>query len=225
MSKKYTSIAGVGVAADMNAHWRRSMEDAHVIVDNYGGVPTSGFFAVYDGHGGRDAVEVVAARLHESFLEELRKQGDGGSVEQAFKDAYLSTDSILERENILYTGTTSVTCYLRMEGDKKVLYTANAGDSRAVLCRGDSALRLTYDHKASDKEEQERVAQDGGWIALNRVNGVLAITRALGDHAMKPAVTAIPYQTRTVIGPEDKFLIVACDGVCSFSLTAAHVLY
>lgn len=47
----------------------------------------------------------------------------------------------------------------------------------------------------------------------NRVNGVLAVTRSLGDAAMKEFVVGSPYTTETSLSDEDSFLIVACDGV------------
>ncbi|KAI9775553.1 MAG: Protein phosphatase 2C 1 [Geoglossum umbratile] len=101
----------------------------------------------------------------------------------------------------------------------RVLYTANVGDARIVLCRNGKALRLSYDHKGSDENEGKRVANAGGLILNNRVNGVLAVTRALGDAYMKDLVTGHPYTTETVIQPEiDEFIILACDGlwdVCS----------
>lgn len=52
----------------------------------------------------------------------------------------------------------------------------------------------------------------------NRVNGVLAVTRSLGDIAMKEWVVGTPYTTETVISVHDDFFILACDGlwdVCS----------
>lgn len=97
---------------------------------------------------------------------------------------------------------------------QRVLYTANVGDARIVLCRNGKALRLSYDHKGSDENEGKRIANAGGLILNNRVNGVLAVTRALGDTYMKDLVTGHPYTTETVIQPDqDEFLIVACDGV------------
>lgn len=39
-------------------------KDAHVTFDGFGGEPTTGYFAVYDGHGGRGAVEFVRDNLH-----------------------------------------------------------------------------------------------------------------------------------------------------------------
>ncbi|KAI0452209.1 protein serine/threonine phosphatase 2C [Xylaria acuta] len=102
---------------------------------------------------------------------------------------------------------------------QRVLYTANVGDARIILCRAGKALRLSYDHKGSDENEGKRIANAGGLILNNRVNGVLAVTRALGDTYMKDLVTGHPYTTETVIQPEvDEFIIIACDGlwdVCS----------
>ncbi|KAG9764932.1 PP2C-domain-containing protein, partial [Aureobasidium melanogenum] len=102
---------------------------------------------------------------------------------------------------------------------QRVLYTANVGDARIVLCRNGKALRLSYDHKGSDENEGKRIAGAGGLILNNRVNGVLAVTRALGDTYMKDLITGHPYTTETVIQPDiDEFLILACDGlwdVCS----------
>ncbi|KIW86533.1 hypothetical protein Z517_01931 [Fonsecaea pedrosoi CBS 271.37] len=102
---------------------------------------------------------------------------------------------------------------------QRVLYTANVGDARIVLCRNGKALRLSYDHKGMDENEGRRISKAGGLILNNRVNGVLAVTRALGDSYLKDLVTGHPYTTETVIQPDqDEFLILACDGlwdVCS----------
>ncbi|OAA41017.1 Protein phosphatase 2C [Metarhizium rileyi] len=102
---------------------------------------------------------------------------------------------------------------------QRILYTANVGDARIILCRGGKALRLSYDHKGSDENEGKRIENAGGLILNNRVNGVLAVTRALGDSYMKDLVTGHPYTTETVIQPDsDEFMIIACDGlwdVCS----------
>lgn len=124
---------------------------------------------------------------------------------------------------------------------RRVLYTANAGDARAVLSRGGRAVRLTYDHKGSDAQEARRIKEAGGFVMNNRVNGasvsflrllcweerdeaddlfvhtgVLAVTRSLGDSSMKEFVVGSPYTTETQLGPDDDLLIIACDGVRAF---------
>jgi len=119
------------------------------------------------------------------------------------------------------TGTPAATpeaaTHARLKGAasrQRVLYTANVGDARIILCRNGKALRLSYDHKGSDENEGKRIANAGGLILNNRVNGVLAVTRALGDTYMKELVTGHPYTTETVIQPDsDEFIIIACDGV------------
>ena len=97
---------------------------------------------------------------------------------------------------------------------RRVLYCANAGDARGVLCRAGKAVRLTYDHKGSDKQEAKRIMDAGGFVMSGRVNGVLAVTRSLGDSSMKEFVVGSPYTTETELNDHDEFLILACDGVC-----------
>lgn len=97
---------------------------------------------------------------------------------------------------------------------RRVLYSANAGDARGVLCRAGKAVRLTYDHKGSDKQEAKRITDAGGFVLSGRVNGVLAVTRSLGDSSMKEFVVGSPYTTETQLCDDDEFLILACDGVC-----------
>ncbi|KAK9463177.1 phosphatase 2C-like domain-containing protein [Lipomyces oligophaga] len=96
---------------------------------------------------------------------------------------------------------------------ERILYTANAGDSRIVLCRRGRALRLSYDHKGTDPVEAQRIKNSGGMVLNGRVNGILAVTRALGDCYIKKLVTSHPYTTETYLIPDDEFMILACDGL------------
>ncbi|EEB95175.1 hypothetical protein MPER_05898 [Moniliophthora perniciosa FA553] len=73
-------------------------------------------------------------------------------------------------------------------------------------------VRLTYDHKGSDKQEAKRITDAGGFVMSGRVNGVLAVTRSLGDSSMKDFVVGAPYTTETELCDEDECLILACDG-------------
>lgn len=107
---------------------------------------------------------------------------------------------------------------------RRVLYSANVGDARGVLCRGERAVRLTYDHKGSDRMEAQRIMDAGGFVMSGRVNGVLAVTRSLGDSSMKDFVVGAPYTTETELSEEDQFLIMACDGVSELIYSRTHVL-
>ncbi|KAK9468831.1 phosphatase 2C-like domain-containing protein [Lipomyces arxii] len=96
---------------------------------------------------------------------------------------------------------------------ERMLYTANAGDARIVLCRKGKAYRLSYDHKGTDSMEAQRIANSGGLVLNGRVNGILAVTRALGDTYIKKLVTSHPYTTETYVTEDDEFIILACDGL------------
>lgn len=64
-------------------------------------------------------------------------------------------------------------------------YIANCGDSRAVLCRNGEAAVCTMDHKPTVAAEKKRIQDAGGSVMIHRVNGSLAVSRALGDFEYK----------------------------------------
>mmetsp|Transcript_67370 Transcript_67370/g.179875 ORF Transcript_67370/g.179875 Transcript_67370/m.179875 type:complete len:334 (-) Transcript_67370:201-1202(-) len=115
------------------------------------------------------------------------------------------------------SGSTAVTCL--MVG--RELYCANAGDSRAVLCRDGLAVALSEDHKPMNDTEKTRIEKAGGFVEDKRVNGTLAVARAIGDFSFKthdgPAedqqVTCNPDIRKFELQEKDEFMILACDGI------------
>jgi serine/threonine protein phosphatase PrpC len=108
--------------------------------------------------------------------------------------------------------TTTITTTTTQQGNRLIV--ANAGDQRAVLCRGGRPYQITRDHRPDVPDEKARIEQEGGFVSENkRVNGVLALSRALGDPELHPHVTHVPDIFHIELTPEDKFLIIACDGV------------
>lgn len=70
---------------------------------------------------------------------------------------------------------------------RDTIYVANLGDCRAVLGRSKAkAIGLSRDHKASI--EKSRIRKVGGFIKNGRVNGILAISRTIGDREFKDPV-------------------------------------
>lgn len=146
---------------------------------------------------------------------------DGGGSSTPQQASTASTTN-----NVHGTATsTNANTQIFTHATRRVLYTANAGDARAVLSRAGRAVRLTYDHKGSDANEARRIKEAGGFVMNNRVNGVLAVTRSLGDTAMKAFVVGSPYTTETQLGEEDDLLIIACDGVSTFFLSFFSFLF
>mmetsp|Transcript_32747 Transcript_32747/g.53214 ORF Transcript_32747/g.53214 Transcript_32747/m.53214 type:complete len:337 (+) Transcript_32747:61-1071(+) len=198
-SHRYESILGAGWFESQGP--RSNMEDDHIAYDNFSGESKQGFFAVYDGHGGRQSVDFVAKALHIN-LQKSMETSPAKEMSIHLTNAYLKTDSQLRRRSILQSGSTAVTCVIRYDKikGKRMLHVANAGDSRAILSRkGRKASRLTIDHKPSLPEEMKRICSlPGGFVSKSpppRVLGYLAVSRALGDHSFKERdyVVATPY--------------------------------
>jgi serine/threonine protein phosphatase PrpC len=66
------------------------------------------------------------------------------------------------------------------------IYASNSGDSRVVLAikKGDDkyrAIEMSEDHKPDLKTEKQRIEYAGGFVEDNRVNGVLNLSRSIGD--------------------------------------------
>lgn len=116
-------------------------------------------------------------------------------------------------------------------GGQPLLHCANVGDTRAVVLRGAGVapLCLSVDHLPStNAAEVARVQAAGGRVANNRVGGTLAVSRALGDHALKGeggGLTAEPNGVTHAVGADDRFLLLATDGVWDVvTLETAHAL-
>ena len=214
------------VHEEMNPRRRSTMEDVHRIVPNLDGSDELSFFAVYDGHGGREIADFIGSALEQNIAHEL-KLGTGDIPEQITR-AFLLTDEQSRSLDIVTSGATAVCALLKSEESGRVLYVANVGDSRAVLCSRNGledtnspntlnyrAQRLSYDHRAEDEEEQKRIKASGGFITRSRVLGILAVSRSFGDHGMKDFVISEPYVTTTHLGKSEEcpFLILACDGL------------
>lgn len=198
----------------MNAVHRISMEDEHRCIDKF--LPneeTSGFFAVYDGHGGRGIVDYLKTGLERNVKEELQYERDTRGVEECLVSAFLMSDIETARDNLLVSGSTAAVCLILREKGERMLYSANVGDTRAVLSSGGAAVRVTFDHKASEQEEIKRIEAAGGFVRSKRVLGVLTVTRSFGDHSMKNLVLARPYTSKVRLEPQHDLLILACDGV------------
>lgn len=215
-------------------------------------LPEHAFVGVYDGHGGEQTALLAAKHLLNYIVrrpefDEYRKawktfvaatdcQDGSTSNENAqllgkaisagilkfdrelpelLKDSGLD-DSSGSTANIVFITPTHLVC-------------ANVGDSRAV-CRTHEAgingtqvsVALSEDHKCSLPEEKKRIEAAGGQVLADRVDGCLAMSRALGDFVYKDTDTA---QSRQKVSPvpdifvkarvdsADELLVLACDGI------------
>ena len=100
------------------------------------------------------------------------------------------------------------------------------GDSRSIASVRGRVQNLSYDHKPNNELESKRIIAAGGWVEFNRVNGNLALSRALGDLVFKKnetkkaeeqIVTAFPDVDIDVdikeLTSDHEFIVSACDGI------------
>ncbi|XP_071497899.1 protein phosphatase 1B-like isoform X1 [Diadema antillarum] len=215
--------------------WRVEMEDAHSAVI---GLPQTGlkdwsFFAVFDGHAGSKVAKHCAVHLlpeissSPDFLNSCKSNGKDASecIKESIRTGFLSIDSKM-RTDFARTdgsdksGSTAVAVLI----SPTQMFFANCGDSRAVLSRSgrEKPAFSTEDHKPGKPNEMKRIEGAGGSVMIERVNGSLAVSRALGDYDYKNNRDKLP--TEQLVSPEpevtiidrtdeDEFIILACDGV------------
>jgi len=199
--------------------WRITMEDAHTHILTMADDKKAAFFAVYDGHGGSKVATYVSRNLHRTILR--RPEYKDGRYEDAIVAGYLECDQKMRTEESLkdeMSGSTAVSALLRGSD----LYVGNVGDSRCIACIDGVADPLSVDHKPSDPLEKARIVNAGGFVELNRVNGNLALSRAMGDFSFKQNANLSP-EDQIVSGCPDvvcrsvsqdwQFVLLACDGI------------
>ena len=205
---------------------RGAMEDRHFIS------PDETFYAVYDGHGGAAVASYAAHNAYRIIMEESAKENcddkeNSESIGKALRRSFARvSEEVLRRKSMDFQGSTAVAVWRRGSS----LWTVNIGDSRAVLCKKGEAVDLTNDHKPNEAGELKRIQSLGGTVrwygylgpdrqplpgmGSYRINGNLAVSRALGDRLERPYVSSEPDISRYDISDEDdQFIILASDGM------------
>lgn len=113
-----------------------------------------------------------------------------------------------------FAGSTAVLAVV----DEQMVLVANVGDSRALLCKERTVIRLSREHKPTRTEEAARILGAGGLITkslgIARVCGDLAMTRAFGALNMQMVgVMAEPELVRHMLSPDDQALVLGTDGL------------
>ena len=189
----------------------------------------------------------VAVYICENVIEEWNTQKDmvdknDPNVNMEYDDfndslsQYDDTDSIIHNHNLDRNDDEEKASNSSESKLKKVLtlISLNVGDSRAVLSRDRTAVALTIDHKPNHPSERRRIEKLGGqvtWCGLTdpatnkpiknsgvyRMNGNLALSRAIGDRSERPWVSAdadvkvLDLNIKEKGG--DEFIVLGSDGL------------
>ena len=191
------------------------MEDRHVIIGRLGGSSAT-LYGVFDGHGGSNAAQFCADNIREKLTSAADFPEIDAKPRDVLREAILALDKRylqIANEQHLDDGTTLIVALVT----GKKITVANVGDSRAVLVKASGrGVSLSVDHKPNHPKEKERITRLGGTIMLWgvwRVEGVLAVSRAIGDRMLKAYVSGDPEFMQVDVSPEDDYLVVASDGL------------
>ena len=214
--------------------WRIEMEDAHTDMAALNqDLQEWSFFGIFDGHAGSNASLYCAENLlgcvlsNDGFKAALKSGPMSPDLEQlktGIKEGFFEVDKAMRElpnwsNGDDKSGTTAVTTMIT----PKQLIFANCGDSRAILCSSGKVTFHTVDHKPSNPDEKNRIEKAGGSVMIQRVNGSLAVSRALGDfeykmdHELDPAEQLVSPEPEIFVVERrnklDEFIVIGCDGI------------
>ncbi|KAJ3703880.1 hypothetical protein LUZ61_007585 [Rhynchospora tenuis] len=193
---------------------RHAMEDGYGTINATIGDSQLAFFGVYDGHGGRAAVDYISDNLGKNIISQISQMEKGEKqLEMAIKAGYLTTDEEFISQE-MSSGACAATALI-LNGE---LFVANAGDCRIVISQNGVATALTIDHSASREDERARIENLGGFVSCSygsvwRVQDSLAVSRAFGDILLKKWVISEPEITKVQLTGDRAFLVMASDGL------------
>mmetsp|Transcript_22119 Transcript_22119/g.41483 ORF Transcript_22119/g.41483 Transcript_22119/m.41483 type:complete len:338 (+) Transcript_22119:389-1402(+) len=212
--------------------WRVRMEDSHVHVIGLSPPRQDvSFFGVFDGHGGdgvsifieKKIVKLLMAQPALQNLSDASGDESAAKIGEALSSLYLDLDEkLLEEEEFKCGQDISGSTATTLTVTSTHFIVANCGDSRVVVCGEDKVLFATEDHKPSDPAEEARIQEAGGFVSFDRVNGDLAMSRAIGDFSYKDNTSVSNLEQKVIAKPDvtilkrqptDKFVVLACDGI------------
>ena len=201
---------------------RPSMEDQHIaksfnITINGKEYPVE-LFGVFDGHWGPGAALYIKDQLAlkiQSKLELFNKKNlTDADIFNALKLAFFEVhDKFGDTPD--KSGSTATVAMI-LDGN---LWIANTGDSRTILQDANGKTKqLSEDAKPDDIRYKKGIEKRGGFVEVldcPRINGRLAVGRAIGDYSVGKGINPRPKITKLALSNITKGsrLILACDGI------------
>jgi serine/threonine protein phosphatase PrpC len=210
----------------MSAHFvslkgdRETNEDNHNIIlgldNNSTDLAKVNYYGIYDGHGGKFVSKFLSENLPHCFTaSKVKYPLERDYVNRVYDKVQNILFTKYEKESMGCGSTCIIACHFRENG-RDYLNIINSGDSRCIVCRNNIASVLTLDHKPDWPIETNRITKLGGQVkkigATYRIND-LSVSRAFGDKESRKYVTHRPDLYKYKITKNDKFIVIACDGL------------
>jgi len=209
---------------------KRTQEDTFTILENLTKAKEWTFFGIFDGHGGGIASDFCRDNMHNVLDSFLCAHKENEDMKQTMLNAYAQGDKEFAKaktpvmvngtEVSDYIGCTACTVLINTHTDDLIV--ANLGDTRTTLCRAGKAIQLSIDHSADDPEETKRIEKSGHTLKSGRIDGIINVSRAIGDLAFKQkpnlsiaeqAISCVPEVNVTKLHKDDEYIVIATDGL------------
>ena len=218
-------------------------QDSYLVIPNEYKLNDFNIFSVMDGHGlNGHLVSQFCTKYFTSYFAKHKKLNQLTDEESVYntlkknnyeiiKKAFHKAEKEISKSDIdaNFSGTT---CVMTFQIGKKLI-TANVGDSRGIIIKGDKAIPLSIDQKPNDENEMKRIIKNGGEVSQYEEDGIksgpyrvwkkgemypgIAMSRSIGDLlASTLGVIPEPEFIETEIDKDTKFVILASDGVWEF---------
>ena len=183
------------------------MEDCALSMNNFNKESYRHLFCIFDGHGGNVTAKLCVKKYPEIFRKCLLESPF--DYESALKKSFFLMDKEIEKLKVNEVGNTATVVFI----NNRLLYCANVGDSSCALL-GKTNEFITVEHKCTNKKEMKRIEKEGGKIIDDRLGGILAVSRGLGDFDLKTkGLSCEPNIVKKLIDHSLNYCVLASDGV------------
>jgi len=218
-------------------------QDSYLVIPNEYKLNDFNIFSVMDGHGlNGHLVSQFCTKYFTTYFAKHKKLNSLTDEESVYntlkknnyeiiKKAFHKAEKEISKSDIdaNFSGTT---CVMTFQIGKKLI-TANVGDSRGIIIKGDKAIPLSIDQKPNDENEMKRIIKNGGEVSQYEEDGIksgpyrvwkkgemypgIAMSRSIGDLlASTLGVIPEPEFIEMDIDKDTKFAVLASDGVWEF---------
>lgn len=197
---------------------RSYMEDRYAVIT----IDKITIGMVTDGHAGSKVTEYLSSNLPFLLFRSIRR-----TVIDTKKAIYTTIYTYAKSFSRERSGST-LTGFV---ATPSTVYVFNIGDSRTCFHVKQKGVALpcafwcTTDHTDKNPAEVKRVEAAGGRISGGRLNGILAMTRSVGDGTVGLGLSCEPdvtvFNRRDIIGP----ILMYSDGIYESVKESPHAIY
>ena len=224
---------------------KKTNQDNFFIFNNFNNNTNYIYMGVCDGHGifGQDISTYLVNHLPKNLNNNLKNKNilsySKNQLNNIITKTFSETNNNLNTDDRIDSTYSGSTCTSLIFTPKKI-FSINVGDSRIIIAKYNKnnnkffSKNLTRDHKPCEPDEKSRIIINGGiveayrnnegefygpervWLNEGDVPG-LAMSRSFGDEvAHTVGVSVIPEIQEWDLCKDDKFLVIASDGIWEF---------